>query len=74
MKPGGILVVLIGDKRKDGRYYPLLRTLLMNPMPGRLKAIIIKLQHNVRSERVRYSTGNPFLMPIRHEYCLVWGR
>lgn len=74
VKPGGILVVLIGDKRKNGRYYPLLRTLLMNPNLGQTKAIIIKVQHNVRSDRVRYRGRDPFLIPIRHEYCLVWGR
>jgi len=31
VNPGGILAVLIGDKRKGGKYYPLFRSLLSNP-------------------------------------------
>lgn len=72
VKPGGILAILIGDKRKNGAYYPLLRTLLMNPRIGQLKAIIIKIQHNCNSDRKTYSTNNPFLIPIKHEYCLIF--
>lgn len=30
LKPGGILAVLIGDKRKSGKYYALFRILLLN--------------------------------------------
>jgi len=74
VRPGGILAVLIGDKRKEGAYYPLLRTLLMNPDLGRLKAIIIKAQHHCRSDRVDYPNRNPFFIPIRHEYCLIFQR
>jgi len=72
LKPGGILAVLIGDKRKDGRYYPLFRSLLFNPSIGELKAIIIKVQHNCRSDAKGYPVKNPFLIPIKHEYCLVF--
>ena len=72
IKPGGILAILIGDKRKNGRYYPLMRSLLINPGLGELRAIIIKVQHHCRSDRKEYSVGNPFLIPIRHEYCLVF--
>ena len=71
VRPGGIMAILIGDKRKSGVYYPLLRTLLMNPKIGELKAIIIKIQHHCLSERREYGT-NPFLIPIKHEYCLVY--
>lgn len=67
-RPGGILAVLLGDKRKNGNYYPLMRTLLTNPNIGRLKAIIIKVQHNCMSDRKFYSSNNPFLIPIKHEY------
>jgi len=70
IKPGGILAILIGDKRRNGEYYPLLRSLLYNKT-GQLKAIIIKIQHNCTSDR-RIYTNNPFLIPIRHEYCLVF--
>ena len=72
VNPGGILAVLIGDKRKDGKYYPLFRSLLFNPNIGELKAIIMKLQHNCRSDSKGYPAKNPFLIPIQHEYCLVF--
>lgn len=72
LRPGGILAILIGDKRKNGAYYPLLRTLLMNPNIGMLKAIIIKIQHNCNSDKKIYISNNPFLIPIRHEYCLIF--
>ncbi|PKN61716.1 MAG: hypothetical protein CVU57_28285 [Deltaproteobacteria bacterium HGW-Deltaproteobacteria-15] len=72
VKPGGVMAVLIGDKRKDGRYYSLFRSLLSNPNSGELKALIIKLQHKCRSDSVGYHSRNPFLIPIKHEYCLVF--
>jgi len=72
VKPNGILAILIGDKRKNGRYYPLFRTLLVNNAIGQLKAIIIKIQHNCHSDRKNYSSMSPFLIPIKHEYCLVF--
>ena len=72
IKPGGIMAVLIGDKRKSGQYYVLFRTLLFNKKAGHLKAIIIKIQHNCKSDRFLYGSKNPFLIPIKHEYCLVF--
>ena len=72
VKRGGIMAVLIGDKRKSGQYYPLFKTLLMNDKIGQLKAIIIKMQHNCRSDRATYEQSNPFLIPIKHEYCLIF--
>lgn len=71
VKPGGVLAILIGDKRKEGKYYALLRTLLMNSNIGQLKAIIIKVQHNCTSDKKPY-LSNPFLIPIKHEYCLIF--
>lgn len=72
VKEGGILAVLIGDKRKNGNYTVLMRTLLMNRNIGQLKAVIIKIQHHCRSDRVFYNSRNPFLIPIKHEYCLIF--
>ena len=69
---GGGMAGLIGDKRKFGQYYALLRTLLMNDKIGQLKGIIIKIQHNCRSDRATYEQSNPFLIPIKHEYCLIF--
>ena len=73
VKPGGILAVLIGDKRRDGKYYVLMRTLLTNKKIGTLKAIIIKIQHNCTSSYTKsYKSSNPFFIPIKHEYCLIF--
>jgi len=72
VRPGGVLVVLIGDKRKNGSYYPLFRTLLSNRKIGQLKAIIIKVQYNCRSDCRNYHSQNPFLIPIKHEYCFLF--
>jgi len=72
VRPGGVMAVLIGDKRKFGQYYALFRTLLMNEKIGQLKAIIIKIQHNCRSDQRTYEQSNPFLIPIKHEYCLIF--
>ena len=72
VKRGGIMAVLIGDKRKQGQYYPLFRTLLVNDKLGELRAIIIKIQHNCRSDQINYGCRNPFLIPIKHEYCLIF--
>lgn len=72
VRPGGIMAVLIGDKRRSGNYYVLMRTLLINPNIGQLKAIIIKVQHNCKSDRMFYNSENPFLIPIKHEYCLIF--
>ena len=72
VRPGGILAILIGDKRKSGNYYPLFRTLLSNNQIGPLKAVIIKIQHNCRSNHRNYYAHNPFLIPIKHEYCLIF--
>jgi hypothetical protein len=72
VRPGGLMAILIGDKRKQGNYYALFRTLLVNSRLGQLKAIIIKIQHNCFSDRVSYGSRNPFLIPIKHEYCLIF--
>jgi len=71
VNPGGIIAILIGDKRKSGKYFALIRTLLVNSNIGQLKSIIIKLQHNCQSDNKCYS-HNPFLIPIKHEYCLIY--
>lgn len=74
VKRGGIMAILIGDKRKSGQYYALFKTLLMNDKIGQLKAIIIKMQHKCKSDQVNYDCRSPFLIPIKHEYCLIFQR
>jgi len=72
LRPGGIMAILIGDKRKNGEYNVLMRTFLMNRRIGKLKAVIIKLQHKCKSNKKVYNSRNPFLIPIKHEYCLLF--
>lgn len=72
VRPGGIMAVLIGDKRKNGNYFVLMRTLLFNKKLGELKAMIIKVQHNCKSDGRFYNTNNPCMIPIKHEYCLIF--
>ena len=72
VKSGGIMAILIGDKRKSGNYYALFRALLYNRKIGDLKAILIKIQHNCRSDSRNYALRNPFMIPIKHEYCLIF--
>ncbi len=65
----GRIIVLIGNKRKNGRYYPLgacLEILFMNE----LKDELIKIQHNVRSSGFRYANRN--FIPIMHEKVLIF--
>lgn len=69
--PGGRLAVLVGDVRRQGKYIPMVRDLLnMEPEFGRLRSIIIKAQHQCRSDATAY--GPMPDVPIRHEYCLVF--
>jgi DNA modification methylase len=68
---GGTLCILIGDKRHEGKYYPMAADLVHKlKWNGEvfLKSIVIKAQHNTASERIDYK-GN--FIPIQHEYCLV---
>lgn len=72
LRPGGVLAVLMGDKRRQGRYYCLMRRLLQSTELGQLKAIIIKAQHNCRSSSKNYPRSDPCFIPITHEYCLLF--
>ncbi len=69
--PGGRLAVLVADVRRAGRYYPL-GMLLMDLVPRtlELRSVIIKAQHNCRSDSKFY--GHMEDVPIKHEYCLVF--
>jgi len=69
LEPGGRLAVLIGDVRRQGRYTAIIRDVLNFPY-GELRSIIIKVQHNCRSDKKRYGKLEDPL--IRHEYCVVF--
>lgn len=69
--PAGRLAVLVGDVRRQGRYFPLVRDVAnMEAALGQLRSIIIKQQHNCSSDRKKYPRLED--VPIRHEYCLVF--
>lgn len=68
---GGHLVVLVADVRRSGSYYPLGRDVMnMEPCLGKLRSVIIKAQHNCKSDKTAYSRMKH--VPIKHEYCIVF--
>jgi len=73
LNPGGRLVVLVGDVRFRGRYVPIVRDVLnWEGELGELRSIIIKAQHNCRSNSTRYPPMED--VKIQHEYCVVFRR
>ncbi|MEE9295708.1 MAG: DNA methyltransferase [Phycisphaerae bacterium] len=73
LTPGGRLAVLVGDVRRRGSYKPIVRDVMnMEGELGRLRSVIIKAQHNCRSDRISYSRMED--VPIQHEYCVVFRR
>jgi tRNA1(Val) A37 N6-methylase TrmN6 len=71
LNPGGRLAVLVGDIRRQGQYTAIVRDVVsLEPELCQLRAIIIKAQHNCRSDSVRCG---PMEDPrIQHEYCVVF--
>lgn len=63
---GGRLALLIGDYRKKGNYYSIIKDL---KYPGPLEAHIIKIQHNATSFRKEYQGK---FIPIVHEHLLIF--
>lgn len=68
--PGGYYGTLIGDMRRQGKYYSYQADILAR-MPGsELRSVIIKGQHNCASSGRNYAKMK---MPwITHEYLLLW--
>lgn len=64
---GGRHATLIGDVRKNGKYYSIIKDMKWF---GELESHIIKVQHNCLSDRKIY-TNNSFI-PIKHEHILVF--
>ncbi len=69
-KPGGRIAILIGDIRRKGEYFSPQSEILRYPM-GKLESVLIKAQHNARSDSTKYSGS---FIPIRHEYLLIFRR
>ncbi|MBI1827225.1 MAG: DNA modification methylase [Planctomycetes bacterium] len=69
--PGGRMAVLMGDVRRNRCYYPIAREVMNMAGPlGELRSVIIKAQHNCRSDHVTYASMED--VPIQHEYCLIF--
>ena len=64
---GGRHATLIGDIRKNGKYYSILKDMTWF---GELESHIIKIQHNCLSDNKIYS-NNSFIA-IKHEHILVF--
>lgn len=72
LSPGGRIAVLVGDVRRKGSYYPIMRDVLnMESDLGQLRSVLIKLQHRCSSDSRSYRLEDA---AIRHEYCLVFKR
>lgn len=83
LRKGGHLVIQLGDKRKDNRYYPItfdiyqrLSNLFIIPNQLYLEQIIIKVQEYYKNgtEGVGIEGYNMFgtpIIPINHEYILI---
>lgn len=63
---GGRHATLIGDVRKQGRYYSIIKD--MN-WYGDLESHIIKVQHNCLSDNKKYNNN---FIPIKHEHILIF--
>lgn len=63
---GGRHAILIGDVRKNGKYYSIIKDMTWY---GDLESHIIKIQHNCVSDNKIYN-GN--FIPIKHEHLLIF--
>jgi hypothetical protein len=68
LAPGGRLAILIGDMRRQGRYEPLTAE-VAHLDKSHLESIIVKVQHNVSSNKTPY--GGAFV-PILHETLTIF--
>ena len=68
-KSKGIYSTLIGDYRKNGRFYSFQSDFIKFMPKNELLSVVVKMQHNCVSDRRRYKGG---FIPINHEYLLVW--
>lgn len=64
---GGRHAMLIGDVRKQGKYYSIIKDMSWY---GDLESHIIKIQHNCISDNKVYTNQN--FIPIKHEHLLVF--
>ncbi len=67
METGARMCILMGDVRRNGKYYSMIRDICM---PGTLESIICKIQNNAQSFSKTYSNNN--FIAISHEYIMVF--
>ncbi|MEN9934664.1 MAG: hypothetical protein RLZZ387_1243 [Chloroflexota bacterium] len=70
LAPGGRLTILIGDLRRRGRYEALTADVARLDR-AHLEGIIVKIQHNVSSNRTHYTGA---FVPILHETLTIFRR
>lgn len=63
---GGRHATLIGDVRKNGQYYSILKDM---DWYGEIESHIVKIQHNCNSDKKIY---NENFIPIKHEHLLIF--
>lgn len=71
-RPGGLYGMLMGDLRRDGRYYALAAEAMARLPQDELVAVLIKAQHNCVSDARQY--GRMRHPRILHEYVVLWER
>ena len=69
---GGFCGIIIGDVRRGGRYSSYQAEIIARMPKTELRAVLIKAQHNVGSNAIRY--GHLQLPRIMHEYVILWER
>ena len=70
LAPGGRLAILMGDLRRQGRYEPLTVDVARLDR-SHLEGIVVKIQHNVSSNKTRYTGA---FVPILHETLTIFRR
>jgi hypothetical protein len=68
-RAGGIYSSLIGDYRKEGKFYSLQADYISMMPREELLSVVIKTQHNHKSGFKSYQGK---FIPIVHEYLLIW--
>lgn len=67
LNEGGRHALLIGDVRRRGKYYSIIKDM---DWFGQIESHLIKIQHNTKSSNKIYSNYN--FIPIAHEHLLVF--
>ena len=70
--PGGFYGIIIGDVRRRGQYSSYQAEAIARMPREELRAVLIKAQHNMVSNQVRYAPMN--FPKIMHEYVVLWQR